>query len=188
MRDGAGSASLKVLRCTRKPVTDREEWLTSNACVLQMLFRWQEEWESVRASHSSGLMAQCCGGRQQETDTALWQFTLQCTSGTAQTPKRDISWHFCSGYLMFVLISVTIGLSGYWCFCHKKGRVLQVTINCRTDGLTFMGDEHALLAVSLRHLFSVCCKVWSSSSPGPYSGEASQTASHTGLLSFSPKN
>lgn len=158
MWDVAGSASLKVLGYTRKPVTDREEWLTSSACVLQML-RWQEEWESVRAGHSPSFMAQCCGGRQQEPPPALWQRTLGCTLGTAQTPTWDFSWHCSSRDLLFVLIPVTMGLSGYWCFCHKKGRVLQVTLNPRTDGLTFAGGERAQLEVSLRHLFSVCCKV-----------------------------
>lgn len=158
MWDVAGSASLKVLRYTRKPMTDRAEWLTSSACVLQMLLRWQEELESVRAGCSS-LIAQCCGGRQQEPATVLWQRTLGCTSGTAQTPKRNLSWHCSSGDFLFVLITVTMGLSGCWCFCHKKGRGLQVTINPRTDGLTFAGDERALLEISLRLLFSVCCKV-----------------------------
>lgn len=124
-----------------------------------MLLRWQEEWESVRASHSSSSMAQCCGGRQQEAATALRQCTLGCTSGTSQTPKKGLSWDCSSGDLLFVLIPVTMGLSGYWCFCHKKERGLRVTTSLRTDGFMLVGDEHALLEISLRHLLSVCCKV-----------------------------
>lgn len=113
----------------------------------------------VRVCHSSSLMAQCCGGRQQEAATALWQHTLVCTSWAAQTPNRGLSWDCSSGDLLFVLIPVTMGLSQYWCFCHKRGRGIQVIISPRTDGFTFVGDEHALLEISLKHLLSVCCKV-----------------------------
>lgn len=77
----------------------------------------------------------------------------------SDSQKGRLSWDCSSGDLLFVLIPVTMGLSGYWCFCHKKERGLQVTTSPRTDGFMFVGDEHALLEISLRHLLSVCCKV-----------------------------
>lgn len=38
------------LRGTGKPAMEREEWLNSNACALQLFLRWEEEGKSIVTS------------------------------------------------------------------------------------------------------------------------------------------
>lgn len=73
-------------------MTGREEWLTSSACVLQLLLRWHgvskgREWGSVRANKERWLVTalpwwhRAAGGRQQEAISAMqfWVYFRSCS-------------------------------------------------------------------------------------------------------------
>lgn len=92
----------------------REERLSFNTCVLQLLQWWQENWGSVGASEKGRLVPalprwhSAAGGRQQEAATAVWFGVYFRGCSDPQGGLMD-----CSGDLPFVLIPGTMGLSGY---------------------------------------------------------------------------
>jgi len=127
-------------------VTGKEEWLTSDACVLR---RWQEEQGSGGASEEGRLVAalpqwhRAAGAGQQEAGigVSFWGCSdpqdgltlglLQWGLAVgAHTRDRGVTW-------VLVLLQ------------QRRERGYGATISPRADGFVFVGEEHALLEISL---------------------------------------